>query len=63
MKNEVISTSVPQATAEAIRQIAKGEDRTVSKIASRILAWGVTACPAPQARFARRERAKAEVKP
>lgn len=54
MKTEVLSMSVPTEVAEAIRRRAAEEDRSVSKVAGRILLRGFLAAPEPQVKFARR---------
>lgn len=56
MSIQIISTSVPEPVAKAIRDMARKEDRSVSYIAGRILRRGLDASPVPQASFARRGR-------
>ena len=56
MKTEVISMCVPAEVAQAIRRIAEGEDRSLSKVAGRILQRGLRSNPVPAAQFARRSQ-------
>lgn len=51
-ENVIISAYVPLEVAEAIKARARAEDRSVSKVAGRILACEVEKAPAPAVNFA-----------
>lgn len=53
----MVTVAVPIAVAARLKEIARAEDRSVSKVAKRILSHAVGAAPEPQIKFVRRKLA------
>ena len=58
MGNVIISAYVPTDVAKALKTKAANENRTVSKVAGKILALELARAPWPTVRFVRRGRKK-----